>query len=277
MLTDEQKKKRKKGLGGSDSPIVMGYSSFMTPYELYLEKKGMLDRPDEETDLQAWGHRIEPLILRHFAERHDCDVVTPETIYHSDYDFIFANLDGYSKKMNAVIEAKTLNAFMKYKLDTEIEDGMPYEYLIQVAKQVGLANADVGFCAVLVGGNEYIEFLYHRNKQFENYIFDADQKFWHMVQNNIEPELKTIDDCKKKYKDSLKDKSVMANFQIGEKVASIQNCKNNIKQIEQMIDGYKMDVMQFMKDKEILIDMHDKAIITWKKNKKGSRVFNIKG
>lgn len=276
MLTDEQRKKRSKGLGGSDTPIIMGYSSFMTPYELYLEKKGLLTRKEEESDVIHWGNMLEPVILQHFREKNNCDMTYPDTVYHPKYEYIFANLDGFSKELNAVIEVKTLNSFMKHKLDTQVEDGMPYEYLIQVAKQTMLTNADVGFCAVLVGGFDYHEFIYHRDKSFEEYILEADIKFWEMVKNNIEPEPTTLEDYKKKYRDSLKDMTVSATFEIGTKVSELHNVAANMKQLEKKQDALKMDIMGFMKEKEILADMDNSALVTWKKTKKGNRIFKLK-
>ena len=47
MLTDEQRAKRHEGLGASDTPIIMGYSTYKTPYELYLEKTGTVTYDDE--------------------------------------------------------------------------------------------------------------------------------------------------------------------------------------------------------------------------------------
>jgi len=39
MLTEEQRLRRREGLGASDTAIIMGYSA-INPYQLYLEKKG---------------------------------------------------------------------------------------------------------------------------------------------------------------------------------------------------------------------------------------------
>lgn len=277
MLTDEQRKIRSKGLGGSDTPIIMGYSSFMTPYELYLEKRGLVTRKDEgNSDVIEWGNKLEPVILNHFAMKNNCDMTYPDTIYHKKYDYIFAHLDGFSKELNAVIEAKTLNSFMKHKLDTQVEDGMPYEYLIQVAKQVMLTEADCGFCAVLVGGFDYKEFIYHRDKGFEEHILEADIKFWERVKTGNEPNPTTIEDYKKKYWDSLKEKTIQANFEIGTAVADLHNIKNNMKQLDNRSDELKMQIMDYMKDKEILSGMDNEPLVTWKKSKKGNRIFNLK-
>ena len=95
MLTEAQRLDRINGIGASESPIIMGYSSYKTPYELYLEKTGIVKtEEDDETELQYWGNKLEPLIIQRFEEENNLKVTFPDTIYHPKYPYIFANLDG---------------------------------------------------------------------------------------------------------------------------------------------------------------------------------------
>lgn len=275
MLTDEQKENRKNGLGASDTPILMGYSTFKTPYELYLEKKGLVDC-DEETEQQYWGKQIEPLILQRFSEEMNTPVISLDTIYHPDYPFIFANLDGYAPELDAVVEAKMVNVFQRKKWDCALTDGIPFDYLIQIAKQVMLKDARMGYCAVLIGGNEFKYFEYHRDEALEKMILNADIQFWDCVQNNIEPEPVSISDCKLKFNDSRPESTIKANYTIGEKVAQLQMLKVRQKNLSEEEERYKIQLMRYMGNKEILVDSFNTIIATWKKNKKGTRVFNLK-
>ena len=276
MLTEEQKERRKNGIGASDSPIIMGYSSFKTPYELYLEKKGVLEQT-EESELQKWGNKLEPVIIDHFAEVNNMEVTFPDTIYHPEYPFIFANLDGFCKKENAVVEAKMANSFMKKMWDKALEDGIPNAYLIQIAKQVALADADVGYCAVLIGGFEYMQFTYQRDKELEEFIIESDKRFWHCVQNNIEPEPMNVNDCKLKYRDSSAEDVVVATKSVEEYINRMLQLKGQQKQLVEIENKSKMKIMDFMKEKEVLEDTEGKTLATWKKSKKGNRIFNLKG
>ena len=47
MITEKQRQERKLGIGGSDMPIILGLSTYKTPYQLYLEKTGIVDTVDE--------------------------------------------------------------------------------------------------------------------------------------------------------------------------------------------------------------------------------------
>ena len=96
MLTDEQRARRNEGIGASDSPIIMGYSSYKTPYQLYLEKIGTITPDEEMTEQQYWGNALEAAILARFSEENDMLLKFPDTQYHPDYPFIYANLDGWA-------------------------------------------------------------------------------------------------------------------------------------------------------------------------------------
>lgn len=276
MLTEEQRKNRLNGIGASDSAIIMGFSTYKTPYELYLEKTGLVSiDEDKETEQQYWGNKLEAVVLQHFAEHNDVKVTTPDTVYHKDYPFIFANLDGFCPELNAVIEIKCSSSFMKSTWDEAQEDGIPMQYLIQIAKQVAIVDAQVGFCAVLIGGNEYRQYTYERDKDLENMILDADIKFWGCVANKIEPEPITISDLVIKYPKSTH-ASIPCDSNIIWDIESVRQERDKIKIHEQNLEKYKMKIMSYMKHADCIVDADNIPIATWKQNKRGSRTFLIK-
>jgi len=277
MLTEEQRLKRKNGLGASDTPIIMGYSTFKTPYELYLEKTGLVSNEDDEiTEQQYWGNALEPAILKRFSEENDLHVTLPDTIYHPDYPFIFANLDGWVAAENAVVEVKCANSFMRKEWDFAANDGIPQVYLIQIAKQVAVTNADKGYCAVLIGGNEYRQFVYKRDLELEKIIIEADKQFWHCVQNKIEPDPINTSDCRLKYNSPHPDRVSKSTFKTETALHELIELKAKAKELAIEEDKYKMHLMSHMGNAEYLMDLDGEILATWKANKKGTRVFNIK-
>ena len=105
MLTEEQRLRRREGIGASDSSIIMGYSTYKTPYQLYLEKTGLVSDEDEQTEQQYWGNALEAAILRRFEEENRCSLTFSDTVYHPDFPYIFANLDGWIPATQSVVEA----------------------------------------------------------------------------------------------------------------------------------------------------------------------------
>lgn len=276
MLTDEQKAKRREGIGASDSAIIMGYSTYKTPYELYLEKTGFLTYTDETTEPQYWGNMLEPLIIKRFSEENEVEVTFPDTIHHPDYPFIFANLDGWIPSLNSVVEAKCVNSFQRKLWDVALTDGIPLTYLIQIAKQCALTNADKGYCAVLIGGMEYKQFVYERDLTLEDLIIKSDIEFWNCVQNREPPAPINTSDCKLQFKSSESDKAKLSTFKTSQIVDLLLDTKSKIKELEAEEDFYKMQLMSHMKESEYLVGQNGDILATWKANKKGVRMFNLK-
>lgn len=277
MLTDEQKAKRRDGIGASDSPIIMGYSSYKTPYQLYLEKTGLVTDDEEITEQQYWGNALEPLIIKRFAEGNNLTVTFPDTIYHPEFPYIFANLDGWIASENAVVEAKVANSFQRKEWDIACQDGIPMQYLIQIAKQVALTNASKGYCAVLIGGMEYMEFIYERDAMLEELILKSDIAFWHCVTNKIEPDPINTTDCRLKYRTAEAGKTMSATYKVGQSFADLLKLKVTMKQLTEQEEALKTRIMDHMGNSEYLVGQDGELLVTWKANKKGSRVFNLKG
>ena len=276
MLTEEQRIKRKNGIGASDSAIIMGYSSYKTPYQLYLEKTDTVSSEDEETELQYWGNALEPIIIKRFAEKNNVVVTFPDTIYHPKYPFIFANLDGWIESEQAVVEAKCANSYQRKEWDPNTSDGIPLNYLIQIAKQVAVTNAKRGYCAVLFGGNEFMQFVYERDMALEELIINSDVEFWRCVENRIEPEPINTNDCRLKYRTPHPDRIAISTYKTQTALSKLIDIKQQLKRVSQDEDNLKMQIMSHIGNAEYLMGQDGEILVTWKANKKGSRVFNIK-
>lgn len=276
MLTREQRDRRNEGIGASDTAIIMGYSSYKTPYQLYLEKIGAIYSNDEMTEQQYWGNALEPIIIQRFSEENDVEVSFPDTVYHPNYSYIFANLDGWIESENAVIEAKSANSFQRKEWDMALTDGIPLVYLIQLAKQCLITDATRGYCAVLIGGMEYKQFIYERDKVLEELILKADIEFWECVENRNPPDPISTSDCRLKYPMPHPDKIANSNFRTAKAIEGLKNVKSSIKDLNEVEDKFKMELMSHMGNAEYLMGQDGELIASWKANKNGTRVFNIK-
>ena len=57
---------RRRGIGSSDSPAILGLSPFASPLSVYVDKLGLSDER-EQTEQQKWGLILEPHIVEEFA------------------------------------------------------------------------------------------------------------------------------------------------------------------------------------------------------------------
>lgn len=285
MITDKIRQERRSYIGGSDVAIILGLSTYKTPYQLWLEKTGAVDlsQAQEESQQQMWGNKLEPVIRDHFAEKHGLHIELPETIRHPEYDFLAANVDGYIPEMNAILEVKCSGAYQAKSWGEQGTDQVPEAYLCQAAHYCFVMDASRCYFAVLIGGNDYREYKYERDYALETDLLEACQNFWDCVQNNLAPAPINADDVRKMFPENITGKTVKATGHILEKIGFLMQVRDKMKPFNEQIKSleekeaeYKTTIMEYMSDSETLLDNDSKPLITWKKDSRGTRKFVVK-
>lgn len=277
MITEKQRLQRKKGIGASDSPIIMGFSSYKTPLVLYMEKLGLINDTHDETELQYWGNELESVVRDHFSRFNNVEVTTPDTLVSEKYSHMLANLDGFIPEWNAVLEVKCSDKYMRNEWGPDDTDIIPMQYLVQVAHQCIVANADRGYIAVLIGGNEYRQFCYNRDAELEKLIIDASKEFWYEnVLQKKEPDCITIDDARLKYRTTEPGKTINPDAFTLTHLNALRDARDKRVALQIIENGCKLQIMEYMKDAEALVDETGTPMVTLKPTVKGSRVFLLK-
>lgn len=276
MLSMQEKEDRKLGIGGSDMPIIMGLSSYKSPYQLYLEKKGLLGGY-EETPQQYWGNRLESIIRDEFALRNNVKVKTPGTICHPRYSFLRGNVDGFIPEQNAVLEIKCSNQFMAASWGESGSDVIPLAYLVQVAFYCAVTNADKAYIAVLIGGCDYREFCYQRDLELEEHVINAAIGFWECVQTDSPPSSQSMTDSRIKYPASELGQTILLTPEIKKHLDALHDLKRKQKNLNNDEEKMKVAIIEYMKGAEALVDELGKPLATYKSTKRGSRSFLLKG
>lgn len=274
MLTEHQREQRKLGIGGSDLAIILGISTYKTPYQLYLEKLGLHESFQEQTPNQYWGSKLEAVIRDEFAQRHNIVVETPDTLVHPLYPHLRANLDGFIPTWNSVLEIKCSNRYDEW--GDILSDTIPLPYLTQVAHYCAVTNADSAHIAVLICGFSYREYKYIRDLTLEAMLLDAATKFWDNVQNNIPPQPINIDDLRLAYPGHVPDKKTYVTHDVDKSIHKLQNIQEQLKSLDKDAEKLKFEIMGHMEDSECLINADGHQLVTWRKSKSGSRSFVVK-
>jgi putative phage-type endonuclease len=277
MITSEQRAARRLGIGGSDIAIILGLSTYKTPYQLYLEKIGESNGDDTQNDLQYWGNQLEEVVRNEYAKRHNVVVETPETLVHQDYSFLRANIDGFVRANNAVLEVKCASSFAAGQWGESGSDTIPMPYLLQVAHYCAVTNADYADIAVLIGGNDYREYRYLRNAELETYVITTAKQFWDCIQSKTAPEPISQVDLRLMYPQHDPAKTKTINNTLAEQLTTLTETRFKIKELSAIEDKHKFNIMQFMKDAECLVNESGQPIVSWKADKRGSRIFRLKG
>lgn len=284
MITEEQRKERMNGIGGSDIPVILGLSNYKTPYQLYLEKCGFIKDDMKEDNVRYWGHKLESVIIEEFSKRNNIKVyqssIDSDPVIYPEFPFLRGNIDGWIGEWQSVLEVKTSCQFLSNRWGESGSDTIPLSYLSQVAfyrmlASVGMygGSSDKAHIAVLIGGNDYREYIYNKDEILENHILESAIKFWECVQNKIPPEAINQIDLKLMFPRHSPEKTIKITDDLKKDIENISNIKILQKKQSKIEEESKFNIMKFMGDAECLINEEGISLVTWKTNKNGSRVF----
>jgi len=183
MLTNAQREARKKYLGSSDLPPILGLDSFRTAGDVWMEKTGRLVKDSKESGVQKVGHIFETSVLDYFEAEHGVqlkrDIFLTNDIFCSNLDGL---IDGTSPE---IVEAKTTGKDEDW--GPTGTDEIPERVLIQVHEQMYVVSHATGrecriaWVPVLLPGFRHLEvriYQIRRNDELmENAIRIGDQ-FW---------------------------------------------------------------------------------------------------
>lgn len=183
---------RRKGLGASDIPVIMGISPWNTPYALWEEKTGLVI-PDQESKkfITEKGHRLEPK-ARSLYEVETGFEIPPKLVQREDNPIFKASLDGYNPVQKKIAEIKFVGAGEKWEM--AVNGQIPDYYYAQMQWQLFVSGAET---------NDYVAF---NEKDFKIIIITVEpdikmikrqvmlaEKFWKLVRDKKEPKLSDRD------------------------------------------------------------------------------------
>jgi len=186
-LEDED---RRSGIGGSDSPVVLGVSPFKTRRELWQEKTGLIEPVDKESPAIKRGKTLEGIVADLYAQVKGRKVeIVKQKIIHPNHQFIYAHIDRRiidgGRRGPGVLEIKCPGVAVFNKCKRE---GIQEYYIVQLQHYLGVTGLSWGAFAIFSAEQwELLEFDVHPDKEFIKLIFAEDHKFWQYVERGEEP------------------------------------------------------------------------------------------
>ena len=192
---------RRQGIGASDAPIILGLSSWKSPFGLYAEKTGLIEMSQEETELLEWGKRLEPAIAGKYTDETARVTTDPGefTIYRSESaPFQLATLDRVvvGQKANPPREADVypgdgpgvleLKNVIEFKREDWAEEP-PLLYQVQVQHQLAVTGFKWGSIAAIIGGRTFVWADIPRNERFIALLLEKEEAFWKRVVDQNPP------------------------------------------------------------------------------------------
>lgn len=180
---------RKSAIGGSEIATILGVNPYETAYNLWLIKSGIKEAPDLSDNFNIKrGHALEPK-ARELAEDKLNRKFTPCSFQSEEYDFIRYSSDGFDEKENELIEIKCPGSKNHQLI---IDTNAPLDYYVpQCQWALMITNAK---CIHFVSYNQEFPDPIHvvtvlPDEDLQKKLLKAAINFWHMVKNNIQPEL----------------------------------------------------------------------------------------
>lgn len=210
MVTYQQHKEAVKyTIGAHDIPTILGVNPYKSAYQLYLEKKEIVERfeGNEATDI---GIYFEETILKYFVK----NVPTVTRLSLVDYTkekgiillederdnqrnvFVHPNqilvgkvdMLGIENGIPLIVEAKNSGEFSK-----KLWDPYPEMYYWQLQTYLELAQVNYGYIIGLLGGNHFVYEKIERNEDDIKTLIEAAVRFHKQLIENKEPTPTSID------------------------------------------------------------------------------------
>lgn len=197
-FTPERMAERRKGIGASEVPAIVGLSPWATPMDVWLSKQEG-HTPEPETEAQRNGHRMEGPILEALSADIGLPVTRNDQIVWGK-GRLFCTPDGYVVGRNIIAQAKWVGPGSRDKWGQPGEDwqtAVPDYVQAQVMAEMAVTHADACYVATAMQGYAGIEWnhwLVSRDDEWCEQIIDTATEWYerHVI-GNTPPEGTTLD------------------------------------------------------------------------------------
>lgn len=181
--TDSWLEWRRKGIGASDAPIIMGVSPWKTPHQLWEEKMGLTQ--SQGSYITEKGHAMEPKAKANFELEQDDDFPTMLAV-NTNHNWLRASLDGFNKEKNEIVEIKFSG---KEDYENAKKGEVPAKYWPQIQHQLLVTGAKVCHYYSFDGENGVSVPVKPDMDYIEYELFPKLLEFWGLITTKTPPPL----------------------------------------------------------------------------------------
>jgi putative phage-type endonuclease len=275
---------RKQGIGASDAAAAVGLSPYQSQLELWMIKTGRdgdmpkVD-PNDESSPMYWGNVLEPIVAQHYSRRTGNKVRKINAVLqHPDPDkhWMLANLD-YTVVGNdevQILECKTAGEFGSRLW----RDGVPEYVQCQVQHQLAVTGNVVADVCVLICGQEIRIHRIERDDELIAKLIELERQFWHYVETDTPPPADGSESAGKSLRylypqDSGDVLDLTEDVNLCQVFADLLIAREDVSRAEQIEAERKQTIQQRMGEASKVI--FPTGVVSWKRNKAGSRRFLI--
>lgn len=180
MITERQRAQRKRWIGASDVPAIMGLSPYKSAYDVWLEKTDKLENEPEETESMRLGNDLESAIAAMAERKIGKRLVRPTSTYVASNGIMAANLDRQVERAaKGVDNVEIKSTFAVQRWGPAGTDHVPDDVMVQVQAQMICSDSSLTIVSPLfLTGRPQVSLYYVRaDKALANMIEEACGEF----------------------------------------------------------------------------------------------------
>lgn len=172
---------RRKGLGSSDAPAIVGLDQYRTPYAVWADKVHGIE--EDENDAMRMGKLMEEVVAQSFShERDGVTLIKPTCMYqHPTRKYVMANPDRFvhEPELGPVVILECKNAAGRDARDDWTGDEPPDRVQVQVQHQLAVfPDMPYAYAAAVLYGRELRYFRIERDEEAITAILKVEADFW---------------------------------------------------------------------------------------------------
>lgn len=181
---------RRRGVGSSDAPAILGVCPHRTRLAVYLDK--VRPRVESKTETQGSGNDLEPLIAQWYTRRTGFEIVQTQHLVECElFPWMRASVDCI-RSDGRPVELKALGVYKANNFQARDGDwqALPENYIVQCHHQMIVMDCDVIDVAVFYP-LELRTYTVPRSEKLCNLIVDLTGELWECVCDRTPP--RTVD------------------------------------------------------------------------------------
>ena len=184
MSHEEWLEHRRKYIGGSDAPSIIGLNPWSSPYTVWADKLGKLP-PKEDNEAMRLGRDLEDYVAKRFTEETGKKVRRENNILiNPDIPFAHANVDRMIIGEDAGFEAKTTSVLNLKKFKN---GEYPENYYVQCVHYLMVTGCERWYLGVLILGVGFKWFVVERDEGEIDALRQSEEAFWEYVKSGEAP------------------------------------------------------------------------------------------
>ena len=284
---------RQSGVGGTDSPVILGLSPFKTAYALWLEKTGRAhdEEPDEDAaERMHFGQVLEDVVAREHSARTGSKLQRINSLLrHPSSPVMLANIDraivvdgsrarwddkaGRLVGARGVLECKTAQALARNGADwgEPGTDEVPRNYWVQCQHYLGVTGLPYADLAVLFGGQKFVVYTIEADPAlFADLMTEVDAWWRRHVVADIPPDPTTESDARALWRSHVAGREKVVDVLVADAVQQLADAKAQIAELEREAQELRDTITCAFGDAESISYM-GRRLATWKANKPSSK------